>query len=312
MVPTQQLEGFVEIVRQGRLGAAALVLHVTQPALTARVQALEASLGTQVFERTGRGLKLTEAGRAFLPFAQRALGAIDEGRAVVGEIARGGAGRLAIGTAPAVGNYVLPGLLRRYVERWPDVRLAVRSGHSEEIADLVAGGEIDIGLVRRRDYRGLDVRLLYEDELRLVVPPGHPFDSLRQVTVARLATERLVLFDRSSSYFELTNSIFRSAGVEPRGTLELDTIDAAMQMVKAGLGVALLPGVSTAGEIERGSLRVVRLVDVPPIRRQVMAIQRPGTRPPAAPLWNFLEILDRIGEVLPSAPMADQHERPGG
>jgi DNA-binding transcriptional LysR family regulator len=187
------------------------------------------------------------------------------------------------------------------VERWPDVQLAVRSGHSEEIADLVAGGEIDIGLVRRRDYRGLDVRLLSDDELRLVVRPGHPFVALGEVSVARLATERLILFDRSSSYFDLTNAMFRTAGVEPRGTLEMDTIDAAMQMVKAGLGVALLPGVSTAGEISRGALCAVRLADVAPIRRQVMAIRRPEARPPTAPLRNFLEILDRIGEVLPSA-----------
>lgn len=292
----------MEIVRLGQFGAAARALHITQPALTARIQALEAALGARVLERTGRGLELTEAGRAFLPYAERALGAMDEGRAVVGEIARGGAGRLTIGTAPAVGNYVLPGLLRRYVERWPDVQLAVRSGHSEEIAEQVAGGEVDIGLVRQRDYRGLDVRLLYDDELRLVVPPGHAFQAAAAVTVERLATERLILFDRSSSFFELTNSLFRAAGVEPRGTLELDTIDAAMQMVKAGLGVALLPAVSTAGDIARGALAAVRLADVPPIRRQVVAIRRQADREPAPPLRNFLAILDRIGEVLPGAP----------
>src|SRR5215211_5926377 len=108
---TGQLAGFVEIARQRRLGRAANELFITQPALTARIQRLEAELGVPLFLRTPAGMRLTDPGRAFLPYARRALDAIDEGRRVVAELAAGTAGHLAIGAAPAVAG-CLPGSLR--------------------------------------------------------------------------------------------------------------------------------------------------------------------------------------------------------
>jgi DNA-binding transcriptional LysR family regulator len=295
-----QVEGFLEIARQRNLSRAAEALHVTQPALTARLHALEVELGARLFERSHRGMRLTEAGRALLPFAERAIQALDGGRELIGELARGTTGQLSIGTAPAVGTYVLPGLLARYVERLPNVRLLVRTGHSEEIVDLVAGGEIDIGLVRQLHHPGVDVRTLYDDELLLVVQPSHEFATNGRITVERMADARLILFDRTSSYYDLTNSIFRAAGVAPRGVLELDNIDAAKQMVKHGLGVALLPVTAVAGELALGTLRAVAIAEVAPIRRRIVSVRRKGSGPATPALQGFLEILDKIDEILPS------------
>ena len=94
------------------------------------------------------------AGRAFLPYAERAIEALEAGRTLMREHARGEAGQLTIGTAPAVGAYVLPGMLARYVERFPNVRLVVRTGHSEEIAEAVVARELDIGLIRELQHPG--------------------------------------------------------------------------------------------------------------------------------------------------------------
>lgn len=296
-----QVEAFLEIVRQRNLSRAAAALHVTQPALTARLQQLERELRTPLFERRHRGMRLTEAGRAFLPYAERALDALDAGRALVGEHARGTRGQLTIGTAPAVGAYVLPGLLARYVDRFPDIRLVVRSGHSEEIADLVANGELDIGLIRDLHHAGIEARVLYEDELLLVVPPSHEFVHLGRIPVERLADVPLVLFDRASSYYDLTHAIFRAAGVSPRSVIELDNIESAKQVVRQGLGVALLPVTAIAGDIARGALRVIVLDGVEPIRRRIVAI-RPARGSPASAtpaVQGFIEVLERIGEVLP-------------
>src|SRR5689334_5962064 len=107
-----QVEGFVEIARQRNLSRAADVMHVTQPALTARLQALEEEVGTPLFVRGRRGMALTDAGRAFLPYAERALEALDEGAGLLTELARGGTGELVLGAAPAVSAYVLPALLQ--------------------------------------------------------------------------------------------------------------------------------------------------------------------------------------------------------
>ncbi len=299
MVLIGQVEGFLEIARQRNLSRAAAALHVTQPALTARLQQLEAEMGTPLFERYPRGMRLTDAGRAFLPYAERAVEALEAGQAVVGEHARGEAGQLTIGTAPAVGTYVLPALLERYVERFPRVRLVVRTGHSEEIVAAVEGGELDIGLVREIHHPGVEIAPLYEDELLLVVPPTHEFDGLGRIDVELLAEHTLILFDKTSSYYDLTNAMFRAAGVAPRSTIELDNIEAAKQMVRQRLGVAFLPHTAIAADVARGALRVVSLAGTTPSRRRIVAVRRPATAQPAPPLAGFLEVLERIHDILP-------------
>lgn len=297
---TPQVFGFLEIARQRNLSRAAVALHVTQPALTARLQALEAELGLPLFERSHRGMRLTEAGRAFLPYAERAAEALEAGRILVGQHARGEAGQLTIGTAPSVGAYVLPGLLARYVERFPGIRLIVRTGHSEEIADLVARGELDIGLIRELHHPGVVVQSLYADELLLVVPPTHDFVGRGGIDVEQLADATLVLFDKTSSYYDLTHAIFRAAGVSPRSIIELDNIEAAKQVVRQGLGVALLPVTAIAGDVARGALRVIPMHGVPPTRRRIVAIRRAANGDVIAPpVQGFLDVLGRIGEILP-------------
>src|SRR5919106_1652029 len=101
-------EAFVRVARAGSISRAAEELYVTQPALTARIQALERSLGSELFVRSRHGSRLTEAGRALLPHAERALSALRRGQEAVAEVASGGGGRLTIGAAPAVSTYVLP------------------------------------------------------------------------------------------------------------------------------------------------------------------------------------------------------------
>lgn len=294
-----QLEGFIETARRHNLSRAAEALHVTQPALTARLKSLEEELGSPLFDRSHRGMRLTAAGQAFLPYAERALAAMDEGRTLVAEHASGSAGLLSIGTAPAVGAYVLPGLLARYVRRLPAVRLAVQTGHSEEIVDAVARGELDIGLIRELHHPGVQAHALYEDELILVVPPVHEFAHEPELDLARLADATLIMFDRASSYYDLTNATFRAAGVAPRGTIALDNIEAAKQMVRQGLGVALLPHTAVAADVARGTLREVGLRGVQRMRRRIIAVRRAGSQPSPA-LVGFLDVLEEIEEILPS------------
>ncbi len=296
---TAQVAGFLEIARQRNLSRAAEVLHITQPALTARLHQLEAELGTPLFDRSHRGMRLTHAGRGFLPYAERAAEALEAGRIIVGEHARGAAGQLTIGTAPAVGAYVLPGLLVRYVERFAAIRLVVRTGHSEGIAELVARGELDIGLIREIHNPGVLVQPLYEDELLLVVPPSHEFARLGRIDVDHLADATLVLFDRTSSYYDLTNAIFRAAGVAPRSIIELDNIEAAKQVVKQGLGVALLPVTAIAADLARGALRAIPINGVIPARRRIVAVRRAVSGQATPPVQGFLDVLERIGEILP-------------
>jgi DNA-binding transcriptional LysR family regulator len=294
-----QVEGFVETAHRRNLSRAAEALHVTQPALTARLQGLEAELGTTLFVRGRRGMELTDAGRAFLPYAERALAALDDGTSLLAEFGRGATGELVLGAAPAVSTYVLPPLLLRFTEAHPKVRLSVRTGHSEEILELALRREIDLGLVRALRHPEIESRPLYEDELVLVVDAGHPFADRGVIAVDEIADVRLILFDRTSSYYDLTNAFFREAGVAPSGVIELDNIDAAKQMVDQGLGIALLPHTAVAAELADGRLRQVTIAGAAPIRRRIVAIRRRELGPPSGPVAGFLEVLAGVGTILP-------------
>jgi DNA-binding transcriptional LysR family regulator len=296
-----QIEAFIEIARLGNMRRAARTLSLSQPALTARIQALEEELTAPLFQRTHTGMVLTPAGRAFLPHAERAFEAIRSGGSLVRELEHGVVGELALAVAPAVSAYVLPEILVRFTERHPDVRLRVRTGHSEAILDLVDRGEVELGIVRQLHDPRFSSRPLYEDELVLVARPDHPFAVAGRVDVSEIKHAQLILFDRTSSYYDLTNALFRAAGVVPRGVTEVDNIEGAKRMVERGLGVALLPGTAVADALAAGSIREIGLGGVATIRRQLVAVERLDARPVShfsETLWGLLE---RIPELIPRA-----------
>jgi DNA-binding transcriptional LysR family regulator len=301
-----QIEGFIEIARQGNMRRAADSLSISQPALTARLQALEQTLDTPLFRRSHAGMVLTPAGRAYLPHAERAMEAVRSGHSIVRELEHGVTGELALAVAPAVSAYVLPEILVRFTERHPDVRLLVRTGHSEEIVDLVTRGQVELGIIRQlRDAR-VRSRPLYEDELVLVAPPDHPFARVGSVDVTQIRHAQLILFDRTSSYYDVTNALFRVAGVVPRGVTEVDNIEAAKRMVERGLGVALLPGTAVADAIVTGALREIGLVGASTVRRRIVAIERLGSRATSPFLETMWGLLDQIPDLIPRAlPIVD-------
>lgn len=296
-----QLQAFVEVSQRGSLSRAAEALFVTQPTLTARIKGLERELGSTLFIRSGRGMRLTDAGRSFLPYAERSLGAAAAGRRLLDELARGETGQLALGAAPAVSTYVLPRILMRFRRTNPRVQLAVRTGHSEEVLDLVLQEQVQIGLGRSLRHPQVNAIPLYEDELVLVVEPGHPFARAETLGTEQISDVQLILFDRSSSYHRLTNEFFRGAGAVPRGVMELDNIDAAKKMVEQGLGVALLPHTAVAGELEAGVLRAVTLADAPQLKREIVIFRRRDAGPPSPSLEAFLNCLSDLRPSLQAA-----------
>jgi DNA-binding transcriptional LysR family regulator len=285
------LESFVEVARSGNVSRAAQALFLTQPAVTARLKSLESDLGAELFVRSARGMKLTDAGRAFLPYAQRTLGLVSEGRQVIADLREGATGELVIGAAPAVSTYLLPTILKTFRATHPNVRLGVRTGHTEEVLEMVLRQEVNIGIGRPVRHPEVELIPVFEDELLLVVSRRHPFAARTKVRMDELASDRLILFDRASSYHELTSALFREAGVVPASVLELDNVEAAKKMVQQGLGVALLPRMALEAELRSRSLRPVRLIGAQPVRRPIVALRRRDAGEPIGPVAGFLETL---------------------
>jgi DNA-binding transcriptional LysR family regulator len=291
-----QVEGFLEVARRGNLSRAAEALFITQPALTARLRALEAEIGGALFRRGRRGMALTDAGRTFLPYAELAVRALLDGASAIERLPM--AAELVIGAAPAISTYVLPDLLVRYEAANPTVRLSVRTGHSEEILEMAVRGDIEVGLVRELHHPALETIVLYDDELILVVEPGHALARRRRARLDQVRDARLIMFDRTSSYYDLTNALFRPAGTMPRGVLEVDHIDAAKQMVLAGLGIALLPTTAVAGELREGTLRRIELIGTPRIERRIVGVRRLDGERRSAAVDAFWALLGTFGGEL--------------
>ena len=288
-----RLEAFLEIARLGSMRSASRSLHLGQPALSARIATLEDEMDARLFERTKRGVRLTLAGRALLPHAERAMEAIEAGRSAVSQVEQGDEGELVIAAASAINSSVVPELLARLRRFHPGVHLYVRTGSAERIVELVAFGSAHLGLIREtrplRDTR-LRVTPLYEERLLLTARPEHPFVAEGPIPMARLADATLIFFDRASDDYELSQSLLREAGVTPYGVIEVDGVDTARRLVARGLGVALLPSTAAVPEFEAGRLAPVGLADVPQIRRRVIALERaePSTWPPVVTLRGLL------------------------
>lgn len=286
-----QIESFLEIARRGNVSRAAEALFVTQPTLTARLHSLERELGGPLFARTRRGMRLTDAGRVFLPYAEKALRTIKDGREALLEARSGAGGRLVLGAAPAISTYVLPGLLERFAVSHPRIEVAVRTGHSEDLLRMVLSEEVQLAMVRAMRHPEIESLPLYEEELILIVSPRHPFAKRGEVSIADVARERLILFDRTSSYYELTQTFFLRLGVTPHEVMELDNIEAAKKMVQRQLGIALLPRTAVTAELDAKVLRMVAVKDGPHVAQQIVAIRRRDQGPPSGVVAAFLQLL---------------------
>jgi len=180
------IEGFLEVARLNSVSRAAETLYVTQPTLTARLHALERELGERLFVRARHGMRLTDAGRAFMPYAERAVRALREGRRAIEELETGHAGQLQLAAAPAVSTYILPAVLENFVAAHPRVEVAVKTGHSEDVLRMVLSDQAQVGLGRALRHPDVVLQPFYEEELVLVVAPDHPFARQGKATMAEL------------------------------------------------------------------------------------------------------------------------------
>jgi DNA-binding transcriptional LysR family regulator len=234
-------------------------------------------------------MRLTAAGRAFLPYAERTLETFVEGSRLVSDLTAAGVGALAIGAPPAISTYMLPGLLRRLEAEAPMIDLSVRGGHSDEVLDMVVRDEVQIGLIRELSHPELVTERVFEDELVLVCARGHRLAQRGSVTIEQVADERFVLFDRRSSFADIALTLFQRARLQPRAFLEMDNTEAAAQMVIEGLGVALLPRTAISFSLDDGALVELHLLNTPQMRRPVAAVYR-GDTPLSGPAQAFLEL----------------------
>ena len=209
------LETFLRVAELGSFSRAAEALGLTQPTLSARIQTLERNMGQRLFERRGRGVRLTEAGRALVPYAERTLFAFQEGREAVALSNNPTRGRLRIGSARVIGAYVLPGILADFSLQHPGVELAILTGRSHEVLQMVLDQDVHVGLGRSLVHPEIESVYLYDEEIVFVTHPHHPLALRGKALISEIAQEPLILYDKDSTYYVLITRVCREAGFHP-------------------------------------------------------------------------------------------------
>jgi DNA-binding transcriptional LysR family regulator len=208
----------------------------------------------------------------------------------------GTGGRLTIGTAPAVGTYVLPRILKGFCDNHEGVDVLVRTGHSDEVLDMVMDDDVQVGFGRPINHPDVRTVVLYRDELVLVVSSNHRYAKKGTVKVSDLSDESLIVFDRDSGYYGLILGLFRDLGVVPQQQMQLDSIEATKKMVESNLGIALLPEVSVDREIKLGTLHKVHIESAEAVEREVAVMYR-RNKPQSGPMAAFLALLEKLYHV---------------
>ena len=236
-----QLETFLAVASYGGFHRAAEALHISQPAVSARISALEHSLGTRLFERGPAGFSLSAAGKTLRPHAEQLLRQVAVARQAVHELRPAFGGALPIAASLSICTYLLPEVLKNYQSKHPEVVVSVRSGNSAQVLKMVLDGEVEFGLARSLHHPEVETISLRDDPLILVGHPRHTAMSSRKVRLEEVESLPIISYDRGSSDWTLTNGLFRRAGLLPNIVLEVETIEACKRMVLRKLGVAFLP-----------------------------------------------------------------------
>src|SRR5215469_1050451 len=297
-----QIETFLAVVTYGGFHRAAEALRVSQPAVSARIHALEDSLRVTLFERGRSSLSLSPAGKALRPHAEQLLRTVALARQAVNELQPSAGGALNIAAALSVCTYFLPDVIKDYQAANPKTMVSVRSGTSAQVLKMVLDGDSEIGVARSLNHPEVETMTLRDDPLMLVGHPSHEAAQKRQARLEEVEEWPLIFYDRGSSDWTLSQGLFRRAGLLPNVVLEVETIEAAKRMVERKLGLSFLPQIAVTHELSEGKLTAIEIVNAEPLRRNLDVIH-PRHRPLTKDAQSFLTLL-RTAAAAPLTPVS--------
>jgi DNA-binding transcriptional LysR family regulator len=257
---TATLRAFLTVAKSQSFSQAATQLHLTQPAVSKRIAALEAELKTRLFDRVGKKVSLTEAGRALLPRAQHILDEVADSRRMLSNLTGRVSGKLSIGTSHHIGLHRLPPVLRAFTAKYPDVELDLRFMDSEAACAAVARGELELGIVTlplEPDDK-LVATPVWDDPLAIIVAPHHPLAKLKTVRPAQLAEHPAILPGKGTYTREILERAFAPFDIPVPAKMSTNYLETIKMLVQIGLGWSVLPLSMVHGK----ELRVLKLPGV--------------------------------------------------
>jgi DNA-binding transcriptional LysR family regulator len=285
-----QLHIFQAVAEHGSYSRAAAALYLSQPGVSLQVKALERSIGLPLFEKVGRTLHLTEAGRELLSYSERIFALLDETRLVMEELGGGRRGTVKVAASTSAGIYVVPPALGAFHREFPGVKLTLDVVNRFTVQKRLLDNEVDLavmGLIE--DAHDLEVAQFIPNELVVIASPRHPLGKRRQITLEELNRETFLLREAGSGTRIDTQRFFEARDLNIHVGMELRSSGAIKQAVAADLGIAVMPLAAIELELAVGRLTVLD-VEGFPVHRYWYLARRSGSHPSAAAtaLWNFL------------------------
>ncbi len=260
---TQSLRAFLTVAEHSSFSLAADALELTQPAVSKRIANLETQTGTRLFDRIGRRVTLTEAGRTLLPKAREVLVLVDDTQRALANLNRDVRGSLTLGTSHHVGLHRLPPVLKGYTRDYPDVRLDLRFLDSEQAYQAVLDGALELAVVTLAPQpdAALTVVPVWVDHLRFVCAREHPLAGAAALTLEDLTYHEAVMPGHMTFTRGIVTERFAQAGLEINVGLSTNYLETLKMMASIGLGWSVLPETLIDGDL------CVLPVDHTPIRR---------------------------------------------
>ncbi|WP_024643672.1 LysR family transcriptional regulator [Pseudomonas syringae] len=286
----QHIRAFLSVAQTGSFSKAAVALNLSPSALTVQIQQLEDWLGVALLERSPRNVCLTGAGQNALLPMEKLLLDLDNIVNAARDIAASRRGVITIAALPSLCAGVLPGVLKKFRERFPGVEVRLRDVVAQRIDSLVMEREVDFGLgVQARPTHGLKFQAILEDRLCLFTPKGHPLAMRKAVKLSELTDFPMVLTGRDSSVRDLVERLFADECLPLSAGLEANYMSTVLALVRQGQGITLLPESADDG---RGDLNKIA-VDHPGVLRQIGLITR-AEQTMAPPTLEFIHLLEDL------------------
>ena len=282
----RHLHIFVTVFQAGGITRAAHILHVAQPSISLAVHELEEHYGVRLFERTGRKIVPTERGRSFYGYALHIVSLFRDMEHHMADW--NSAGTLRIGASITVGTHVLPALLDRCRQQFPDIRAEVVINNSATIERFAVDNAIDVGLIENNpEHPDIHSTPFRKDRLCGIAPPGHPLAGRAGVTLPELARFPLLLREKGSGSREILDACFALEQLSIRPLWESVSNQAIISGVAAGLGIAVLSELLVAPSVQTGRVSAFSLQ--PALERNFIII-RHKSKYLTPPLQAFMEL----------------------
>ncbi|TFB27152.1 LysR family transcriptional regulator [Lelliottia nimipressuralis] len=259
-------------IQRGSFSAAADLLGISQPAVSLQIRQLEQFLQTRLVERTGRGIKATDAGQALLAHGERIQQAVDDAIRSVSAFSHDVSGTITLGTGATACIHLLPPLLEQLRRDFPLLSVGVTTGNTLDIVRAIEENRLDMGLVTLPvSSRALEVMPVMDEEFVFIASRGQQ-DAFRDFTPQALHAQPLIAFESGSGTRALIDGWFAGSGLTIAPVMQLGSIEAIKRMVRAGLGYSIVPRMAVKEDADREGLCVMSLTPV--LQRQLAVVMR--------------------------------------